>query len=282
MLAAIESGEVNFAPYPPASSIPRLQKSDSVKVEVGPPYVDIFCSCTELNAPTNNQDVRLAVNYAINRQAILDNVFYGLGQLPATLIGPTELGFDPAGRAISTQDVAKAKDHLAKSGLKLPVPITLSFENDRFWPQMAELMKTDLESVGFQVQLDKLDATSLPAKIGAGKGQLGLNQRSLWVPDPDNKVSILDSTTQSAQGEAGVAKLPVGQKFDQLIRTAAAENDPTKRIDLYKQLQTLILTDMPYVTLAYYSKPVVSAKNLQGAVSGVFTERIFLHGMWLS
>ncbi|HLH73309.1 MAG TPA: ABC transporter substrate-binding protein [Chloroflexota bacterium] len=282
MLAAIESGEVNFAPYPPASAIPNLQKSSKVKVEIGPPYVDIFCSCTELNIPTNNLDVRLAVNYAINRKAILDNVFYGLGELPATLIGPTELGFDPAGRQISTQDVAKAKDHIAKSGLKTPIPIMLSFENDRFWPQIAELMKTDLEAVGFKVQLDKLDATSLPAKINAGKGQLGLNQRSLWVPDPDNKVSILDSTTASAQGETGVAKLPIGKKYDQLIRSAAAESDNTKRVALYKQLQELILSDMPYVMLAYYSKPVVSAKNLENAVQGVFTERIFLKHMWFS
>ncbi len=282
MLAAIESGEVNFAPYAPASAVPRLQKSDKVQVQIGPPYIDLFMSACELNAPTNNVDVRQAINYAINKPALIDSVLYGLGKPGATLIGPTEFSFDPTTVSAAAFDVAKAKDHVAKSGLKTPIPIQLSFENDRFWPSMAELIKTNLDAVGFTVTLDKLDATSLPAKINAGKGQLGLNQRSLWVPDPDNKVSILDSTSQSAQGESGVAKLPVGKQYDDLVRSAAAQSDNTKRADLYKQLQKLMLDDMPYTVLAYYSKPVVSVKNLMGASEGVATERIFLSGMWFS
>jgi peptide/nickel transport system substrate-binding protein len=282
MLAAIESGEVNFAPYAPASAIPRLKTSDKVQVQVGPPYIDLFMSACELNAPTNNKNVRQALNLAVDRQAIIDSVLYGLGQPGGTLIGPTEFGFDPSTVDAVKLNVAKAKDLLAKSGLPMPVAIQLSYEDDRFWPAMAELLKTNLEAVGFKVDLDKLDATSLPAKIQNGKGQLGLNQRSLWVPDPDNKVSIMASNAQSAQGETGVAKLPIGKQYDQLISSAAAETDNNKRAEVYKKLQALMVDDAPYTVVAYYSKPVVSVKNLQGATEGVATERIFLSGMWFA
>ncbi len=277
MLAAIESGEVNFAPYPPSSAIPRLRSSDRFTVTPGPPLIDLFLALNTQAAPLNNLDVRLAVNYAVNRKNLIDSVLYGLAEMPATLIGPTELGFDASGRDISTQDVAKAKQHIASSGLPTPIELTYSYENSRFWPQMAELVKGDLEAVGFKVTLDKLDSTSYWAKVLDGKAQLSMNQRSLWVPDPDNKVRLLYSTTPTAKGETGVAKLPGSKQFDDLIDRGGAESDTAKRVDIYKQLQALILQQMPYAMLAYYTKPVVMAKNVANVpIASASTERVFL------
>ena len=278
MLAAMESGEVNFAPYPPESAIQRLQGDAKYKVEPGPPLVSLFCGCNQLQKPMDNQNVRLAINYAINRQNIIDGALYGLGELPATLISPVELGFDPAGRAVSTQDVAKAKDFVAKSGLPTPIEITFSYENNRFWPLIAELIKNDLEAVGFKVTLDKLEAGAYSNKVFAGKTQLNMTQRSLWVPDPDNKVRLLHSSQGSAQFETGVAKTAWGAEMDTLIDQGRAESDPTKRIAIYKTIQAKILEEMPYVMLAYYKKPlVVAQKVIVTPPSAVSSERIFLH-----
>ena len=277
MLAAIESGEVNFAPYPPSSAVPRLKNSGKLNVQPGPPLIDLFLGCCELKPPTDNHDIRLAINYAVNRQNLIDSVLYGLAELPATLIGPTEFGFDASGRDISKQDIAQAKDHVAKSGLSTPIPINFSYENTRFWPQMAELIKSDLEAVGFKVTLDKLDTAAYWAKVLAGKSQLNMNQRSLWVPDPDNKVRLLHSSQAMAQGETGVAKLPIGKQFDELIDQGRSEADKERRTAIYKKLQDLILQDMPYVMLAYYTKPVVMAKNVANVpVAAASTERVFL------
>lgn len=282
MLAAIESGEVNFAPYPPASAIARLRNSDKVKVEAGPPLIDLFLGCCALNEPMDNKDVRLAINYAVNRENVIAAVLNGLGELPATLVGPTEFGFDASGREISKQDIDKAKEHIAKSGLSTPIEIALSYENNRFWPQMAELVKSDLEAVGFKIALDKLDSGSYWGKVFGGESQLNMNQRSLWVPDPDNKVRLLHSSQTTAQKETGVASLPVGKKFDELIDAGRSEIDETKRREIYKQIQDLILEEMPYVMLAYYTKPVVMAKNVMNVpIAGASTERVFVNKVWI-
>ncbi|MCB0212213.1 MAG: ABC transporter substrate-binding protein [Anaerolineae bacterium] len=282
MLAAIESGEVNFAPYPPSSAVERLKQSDKVKVEAGPPLIDLFLGCCELNAPMDNKDIRLAINYAVNRENAIAAVLNGLGELPATLVGPTEFGFDPSGREISTQDLDKAKEHIEKSGLSTPIELTLSYEDNRFWPQMAELVKSDLEAVGFSVTLDRLDAGSYWGKVLGGESQLNMNQRSLWVPDPDNKVRLLHSSQATAQFETGVAGTPVGDKFDELIDAGRSETDETKRAEIYKEIQDLILEEMPYVMLAYYTKPVVMAQNVMNVpIAGASTERIFLNDVWI-
>jgi peptide/nickel transport system substrate-binding protein len=278
MLAALESGEVNFAPYPPASAIQRLQNDTKFKVEPGPPLVTLFLGLNQLQKPMDNRDVRLAINYAINRQNLIDGVLYGLGELPSTLISPVELGFWEQGRKISTQDIDKAKAHMAKSGLPLPIDITFSFENNRFWPLMAELIKSDLEAVGFKIRLEKLEAGAYSNKVFTGETQLNMNQRSLWVPDPDNKVRLLHSSQGSAQFETGVAKTAWGQEISVLIDQGRSESDPAKRVAIYTTIQQKILEEMPYVTLAYYKKPLVIAKNVVVTPpSAVSSERIFLH-----
>jgi peptide/nickel transport system substrate-binding protein len=284
MLAAIEAGEVNFAPYPPSSAVPRLRERSDVKVMAGPPLINLFCGCCTLNAPTDNRDVRAAINYAINRQNLIDAVLYGLGELPASFVGPTEFGFDESGRAISTQDVAKAQEHVAASGLPTPIALTLTFESNRFWPQMAELIKSDLEAVGFAVTLDPQDAGSYWGKVLAGESQLNMNQRSLWVPDPDNKVTLLQSQNASAQGETGIAKsMPeYSAKMDELLAAGVSELDPTVRAEIYQEIQALVLEEFPYVMLAYYTKPVVMAANINDLpIGGASTERIFLNKVWM-
>lgn len=285
MLSAIEAAEVNFAPYPPSSAIPRLQNDPSKKVVAGDPVVNLFLAANVNNAPLDNKDVRKAINYAISRDNLIQAVLYGLGEPPATMVGPTELGFDPLGREISKQDVDKAKEHMAASGLATPIPITLTYESNRFWPQMAELIKSDLEAVGFAVTLDAQDAGSYWGKVLDGKAQLSMNQRSLWVPDPDNKVVLLQSGEASAKGETGIVTgLPeFSAKMDELLATGKSELDPEKRKAIYKEIQDMILEELPYIMLAYYTKPTVMAVNVEGLKPGAAaTERVFLEDVWLN
>jgi peptide/nickel transport system substrate-binding protein len=278
MLAAIEAGEVNFAPYPPSAAIERLSQDDRFVVEPGPPLVSTFMGLNRLQAPLDNKDVRLAINYAINRQNLIDGALYGLGELPGTILGPTEFGFDPATRDVSTQNVELAKEHVAKSGLPTPIALTFSFENNRFWPLMAELIKADLDAVGFQITLEKMEAGAYSNKVYAGETQINMTQRSLWVPDPDNKVRLLHSSQSQAQFETGIADTPFGDEISVLIDAGRAESDPARRAEIYGQIQQLMLAEMPYVTLAYYKKPVVIAKGVTIAPpSAVSSERIFLH-----
>lgn len=285
MLSAIEAGEVNFAPYPPSSAIPRLQNDPSKKVVAGDPVVNLFLAANVNNAPLDNKDVRKAINYAINRENLIQAVLYGLGEPPATMVGPTELGFDPSGREISKQDIAKAQEHIAASGLATPIPLTLTYESNRFWPQMAELIKSDLEAVGFAVTLDAQDAGSYWGKVLDGKAQLSMNQRSLWVPDPDNKVVLLQSGEASAKGETGIVTgLPeFSAKMDELLAAGKSELDPEKRKAIYKEIQDMILEELPYIMLAYYTKPTVMAANVEGLKPGAAaTERVFLEDVWLN
>ena len=67
--------------------------------------------------------------------------------------------------------------------------------------------------------------------------------------------------------------------YDKLLDDGRSESDPEKRKAIYKEIQDLILEDLPYVMLAYYEKPYVVAKNIDVPSNAVNTERIFLRGV---
>ncbi|MCB0198148.1 MAG: hypothetical protein KDJ65_39775, partial [Anaerolineae bacterium] len=149
---------------------------------------------------------------------------------------------------------------------------------------MAELVKSDLEAVGFAVELDPQDAGAYWDKIFGGQAQLSMNQRSLWSPDPDDKVVLLQSTETTAQQETGiVSALPeYSQKMDELIIAGRSEYDSEKRIPIYTEIQEMLLAEMPYVMLAYYKKPAVITNDIQGLPIGATSnERIFVQPVWI-
>jgi peptide/nickel transport system substrate-binding protein len=149
---------------------------------------------------------------------------------------------------------------------------------------MAELIKSDLEAVGFAVTLDAQDASSYWGVVNGGQSQLNMNQRSLWVPDPDNKVTLLQSGNASAQGETAIVTgLPeFSAKMDELLAAGLSETDPDTRAGIYQEIQAIILEEFPYIMLAYYTKPVVMSAAVRDLpVGGASTERIFLQKVWL-
>ena len=284
-LQKVKVGECHIGSNPRPQDLATIRAdSNLVLQEVGGLNIGYIGLNTE-KKPFDNKDVRKAINYAVNRENLIEAVLYGLGEEPATLVGPTELGFDPSGKEISRQDLAKAQEHIAASGLTTPIPLTFTYESNRFWPQMAELIKGDLEAVGFAVTLDAQDAGSYWGKIFGGQAQLSMNQRSLWIPDPDDKVALLQSGGSGAQFETGiVTALPeYSAKMDELLAAGKSEQDPEKRVAIYQEIQAMILEELPYIMLAYYTKPTVMATNVEGLLPGAAaTERIFLEKVWLS
>jgi peptide/nickel transport system substrate-binding protein len=261
IMAALQSREINFTTAAPLLAAPRFVNSRTMRVDVGGPLITLFVGANIADEVTGNLDVRMAVNYAINRETLIEVGLNGYGELPASMLSPTDLGFDPNGRDISQQDVELARQHLEDSGFDLPLPITLSFENNRFWPQLAELVMTDLEAVGFEVTLERLDSATFWGNVNAGETQLTIQQRSTFIPDPNDKALILGST--QGAGASNLQLLPTAEQMDALIAEGVAVADTEERISVYERIQALALEEMPYIYLAYLTPPIIVTRDLQ-------------------
>lgn len=283
ILAALKAGEVDLSLYAPFDSVKDIQANPTgdLQIAVGAPLVDMLLGVNPSVKPLDNLMVRQAINYAIDRDAIVQAGLAGLGQLPSGILAPNDLGFDPSGKSISTLDQAKAKQLLAQSGVTLPIALTLSFENDRFWPTIAELVSNDLDAVGFNITLDRLDINALAAKEGPGKTQLVLDQRSTFIPDPNDKVVILDSKLLPG-GIAHPETLSTAPQMDALIDSGLATIDPTARAGIYKQIQAMGLQQLNVVYLAYITPPIFIRSRVQNVdTEGTSAGRVDFRGIWL-
>lgn len=284
VLAALEAGEIDLTLYAPFTSVPRIQgdENDGVRIEVGAPLVNLLMGINVRKEPLNDVRIREAINYAIDREALIEAGLNGLAEPPASILAPNDLGYDPAGEEISTYDPDRAMALIEESGVETPIPIELSFENNRFWPQVAELIAFDLEAVGFEVTLDRLDPGSFIGKVNDGETMLAINQRSTFLPDPHDKVIILHSVISPASLGAHEA-LDTAEFLDGLIDAGVAEVDPEARAEIYQELQAHVLETLPLVYLGYLTPPIFVAENVQNVDTlGTAAGRVDFSGIWLS
>ena len=282
ILAALEAGEIDMTLYAPFTSVPRLQESDHIRVEVGAPLVDLFAGANVSAPPLDNLHVRLAVNNALDREVLIEAGLNGFAEMPASLLGPLDLGFDEAGRAVSVYDPESARAHLEAAGLDMPVPLEVAFENNRFWPQLAELIEADLEAVGFDVTLDRLDAGSFWGKVGDGATQLSINQRSTFVPDPHDK-AILMARAGAEGSQTQHQALATADEIDALVAAGISTVDAMEREAIYQEFQALLLAEMPYIYIGYLTPPIFVNQRVQNVETfGTAGGRIDLSRVWLS
>ncbi len=106
--------------------------------------------------PLDNVKVRQAINYAINRNALL-RVWGGPSQGSVTdqVLPPTMSGWKDADIYPMGGDPEKAKQLLAESGVKLPVDITLYSNSDQAgYKEVAQAIQAQLKEVGINVKVE--------------------------------------------------------------------------------------------------------------------------------
>ena len=142
-MAALLSGEVDFAQDVPAQDVARLKQDPRLRISEGPENRSIFLglnvggkelkySSLKGKNPLADARVREAIHLAIDRDAIKRTVMRGLS-IPSGMIAPSFVnGYSKAMAAYPKVDVAKAKKLLADAGYPDGFDLTLHTSNDRY------------------------------------------------------------------------------------------------------------------------------------------------------
>jgi ABC-type transport system substrate-binding protein len=160
--------------------------------------------------PFDNPLVRQAVNYAINREAIL-RVWGGPSQGAATdqVLPPTMPGWKKADLYPAAGDPTKASQLLTQSGVTLPVHVLLRTRNDSAgFVEMAQVVQSELKAVGIMV-----DIQSAPDSVNFGiistranHIAMGIQQWTQDYPDPDDFFgTLLDGNRITPTGNNNLA-----------------------------------------------------------------------------
>jgi peptide/nickel transport system substrate-binding protein len=219
------------------------------------PSADVSYLGIATAAPFDLPEVRRAVAQAVDRNAILQPAFGGDARAASQLVPPGFLGYDDTVTEFAKYDQAAAKKALADAGspngfatdLWYPATPTAALPDPR---RVADAIAADLGRIGILVRLRAADAGSISAYSRSGVAALWLAERTGERADADDFLS-------------GVSTSPVTQE---LLRRARAENDASKRAELYKQVTKLLQQEAVRVPLFHSSPPIAHTGKVTGLV----------------
>ena len=270
-LLRLESGEVDVlgdgipsADYARTKQDPTWGKYVYDASEIATYYV--FMNVTE--KPYTDVKVRQAVNYAIDTarlQKLLAGQAKALNQVfPAGMPG------HQADQQFYTYDPAKAKQLLAEAGFPDGFKTTFYGHNVEPFPKLAQAIQNDLKAVGIDASIKLMDKATYWDFMVLRDSHAGIGLTDWYqdFPDPSDFVGPL--YTHPIEGGANPSFYQ-NAEVDRLYAESSSELDPATRIDMFVQMQDLIMADAPSAILY---QPVFN--GMRGKTVGGY----YYHPVW--
>ena len=260
---ALEKGDVDIAENIPVDQLKELKKNPDLVVSESPSLMVDYVYLNTQKPELKNPKVRQAISYAVDYQGIINNVWQGnatqmRGPIPQGLWGYQSDLFQ------YSRNVEKAKALLQEAGVNNLTLTLIYSDNKAWWEQDAQIIQNNLAEVGIKVNLQKLAYATQREKIDKGDFELTLG---VWSPDFADPYMFMNYWFDSKNfGLAGNRAFYKNEQVDKLLREAVSINDQAKRIELYKQAQTIIMQDAPYVFLVQKNYQLPMRKSVQGFI----------------
>lgn len=259
------AGQADMLILPPTADIPNLQKNNKVNVLLAPSDRIIYIALNTTSPKLKDKRVRQALNYAVDREAIIKSVLFGLADpmdapMASSLVGYAKQGSYP-------YDPAKAKQLLADAGvgnleLKFAAP-TGRYVQDF---QAAQAVAGYLEKVGVKATPATMDWPSYVATVNAPPDKATMDMHMLgWAPsflDSQQAMEIYNSSNIPPKGQA-TAYLS-NPKVDDLLAQASKELDPQKRNQDYADASKIVWDEAPLIFLWVQRFPIVHSSKVTG------------------
>lgn len=273
-------GEIEDTPIPTPEHRRILAAGNHIYVKR--PMLSLrFYGLNRRAKPLDDRRVRQALIYAINREALLEEVFLDRYILARGVLPPGTQGFNPGLKGYP-YDPQKARELLSRAGYPggrgLP-PISIwSGKKDEAFIRAHEQIKKYLEAVGVQAEIHyQTHWPSYSKALVEGKFPVFLYVWYADVPDPDNFLFKLFHS-RSPRNFTGYSN-PV---VDDLLLQARRETDPQRRIELYRKAEQLILDDAPIIPIYHYTYERLFQPYVRSVeVNGLGDPYIPLRKIWL-
>lgn len=288
--AALRTGQVALAAgrNVPAELLDEFESLEEIEVEEGNRFESFHLYFNVPKEPLSDPQLRRAIDFAIDDQAVVDTILQGLGTVGRpSFIHPESPwalpGDDPAAEA--RFDLDEARQILDDAGYvdtdgddirETPDGEPLSFEimgstNEPQDLRTAQLVSEQVSEVGVEMSVLGLDPATVRSRRSPGDdgiapfdiriGSLDTHAHA----DPDGLLYFFHG------GPLGFGDVISGydnDEFDALAEEAAATPDLEERREQIFELQEMISADVPVITMAY--------------IDGVFAKRTDMYDNWVS
>ena len=154
VVASLKTGDINFAWIQTNTVIPSLLNQNGIAVDVVPSLRGNSIEVNQAMPPFNNFKVVQAVNYAIDREAILKTIFGSIGKVSYQAFPRGYVGYSEDVKNLYPYDPQKAKALLAEAGYGSGGPsFPITYFDLGAYKALAQQLQAQLQAVGFQTTL---------------------------------------------------------------------------------------------------------------------------------
>jgi peptide/nickel transport system substrate-binding protein len=265
-LTELLTGGLDLIVGVPADNVAQLEKNSKITLlkQVGAHVW--YLGMNNQKKPFDDKRVRQALNYAVNKDAIVNDVLKGTGAASKGPVLPGTWGADGALKAYP-YDPERAKKLLAEAGYPNGFTTTLWVPESGSGMQapvaMSTVMQSNLKAVGVNVSLQTMEWGAYLAKLRTKEQELFALSWMAGTEDPDMVMYPLLHSSQWTPVGPNRA-LYKNTRFDALLQQARLTTDQAKRAQLYKEAQRILIDDAPWVFVDHEIQIAALTKRVQG------------------
>jgi peptide/nickel transport system substrate-binding protein len=256
MLQMLQRGDADLVQSLDPDLVEQAKADANLNVVIGQTLDQNYLAMTSsaaLSKPLSDKRVRQAVALSIDYDGLIKALLRGYGSRAPSIIPLGVLGVDP--KMTQGRDLAKAKVLLKDAGYEKGFTVELAYGSNPTRETIAAKIKADLAEAGITVNLKPMEQSVYLSDMRAQKLAFAFGG---WTPDYLDPTMWTDYFSYS---DRGIAKRmlyndPEAEKYAKIIGT---ELDPAKREQAIKDLQKVLMDDMPFTML--YQNQSIAAMN---------------------
>lgn len=249
----LQTGEADIITNLPAASLDQIEADSSLQSVVAESNRVIHIGMNTTKPPLDNVLVRQALNYAVDKEAIVNGVLRGLGKVSDSYIADSTWGYVASGGY--SYDPERARELLAEANLPDGFETTLWVPAGRYFmgQETAEAVQAYLAQVGVKATIESIEWGAFTEDIlhpldDGNESQLYLLgwEASTGEPSGVSRWAFMTSSFPPAGWNTMFYSNP---ELDGILEQAEITVDDATRADLYAQAQQIVVEEAPWLFL---------------------------------
>lgn len=275
----LQSGEVDGAEFIPYARVKELQADPKIDMKLFPSTAIQYLTVNDRpnladgsNNPLSNEMVRQALNYAINKKALIQIVTHGIGTPMRSFMSSTTPMFVDLGEAYP-YNPTKAKDLLKQAGFEKGLSISsLALAGSADDVNIVSALQQMWGQIGVKLTIEQVDNATRDARYHKPDFQMRTGDWTNDINDPNEITSYFSYYPNIENQHSGWDN----KESDALYEKSQSEADPVKRAAEYKTIQENYMKAAPIFFLYEVPFPVALSKKVDGFYQTPLGNNIFV------
>ncbi len=264
-LAAIKTGEIDLTMDVPPDSLDSLRKDPNITVAESNSSAVWYIALNTRHAVLKDKRVRQAMNYAINKEAIIRDILKGTAIVSSGPMSPVYGPFHEEKTSRYPYDPEKAKALLKDAGyaggFEVVFLVPESGSGMQQPVEMGTVIQAQLQAVGIKAKIQTMEWGAYLKKYLDGPDMAEMS----WNPsigDPDHVTYMLLSSDRFPPAfNAGFYQ---NARVDELLRKGRTTVGDGERAAIYKEAQRIISDEAPWIFIDHGRQIIIHRKRVQG------------------